>query len=216
MKTAIPTISPHSWDMALQSIDSLLIGQNLSLLSQSITHPWLTELFSACYLLFFPYLLFSIISYSRSELELAKKFSIGLFTIYGLGFLGYSFVPASGPWKAMASQFHVPLDGWALTHLNNAVVTAGTNGVDVFPSLHCAVSAFFLFFDREHRPWRFKLYLLPCVGLWLSTVYLRYHYFTDIICGFGLAAFALCLSRRYASSRSTSIPHSHSAEIALT
>jgi len=197
MKTAIPKIHPERMDPLLQRIDALGIGGNLSLRLEPLVHPALTELLSFCYLLFFIYLLFSLIYYFCGPVELLKKFIIGLFTIYGIGFLGYSFVPAAGPWKAMADQFTVPLTGWWFTKWNTAIVAQGSNGVDVFPSLHCAVSCFFLFFDRRHRPWRFKLYLVPCVGLWISTIYLRYHYFVDVVCGFALAAFALWIAKRY-------------------
>ncbi len=199
MKVAIPKIHPLKMDSMLQAIDTHLVGTNLSLRLQPLVHPLLTEVFSACYFLFFVYLLFSLIYYFVGDVDLLKRFVIGLFTIYGIGFLGYSFVPASGPCQAMAKDFKVPLVGWWITYLNNAVVLRGSNGVDVFPSLHCAVSSFFLFFDRRHRPWRFRLYLVPCVGLWLSTIYLRYHYLIDVLCGFALSAFALWLARRYPS-----------------
>jgi len=199
MKVAIPRIHPGKMDSFLQSLDARLVGTNLSLRLEPLAHPLLTEIFSACYFLFFVYLLFSLVYYFVGELGLLKKFVIGLFTIYGIGFLGYSFMPASGPCHAMAGQFKASLDGWWITRLNNAVVSRGSNGVDVFPSLHCAVSTFFLFFDRRHRPWRFKLYLVPCVGLWLSTIYLRYHYFIDVVCGFALAALALWLASRFPS-----------------
>lgn len=197
MKVAIPKIHAGKMDAVLQSIDAHIVGTNLSLRVEPMAHPFLTEVFSACYFLFFVYLLFSLIYYFVGDVELLKRFVIGLFTIYGIGFLGYSFVPASGPIHAMAEQFKVPLNGWWITRLNDAVVSRGSNGVDVFPSLHCAVSSFFLFFDRRYRPWRFKLYLVPCVGLWLSTIYLRYHYFIDVLCGFALAAFALWLANRH-------------------
>lgn len=196
MREAIPAINGGRMDAALQSIDSVLIGTNLSLRLQPLVHPWLTELFSFCYILFFPYLLFSLVYYFCADLTVLRKFIIGLFTIYGIGFLGYSIVPASGPYLAMADQFNIPLTGYWFTRWNAAVVAQGSNGVDVFPSLHCAVSAFFLFFDRRHRPWRFRLYVVPCVGLWISTIYLRYHYLIDVICGFTLAALALYLARR--------------------
>lgn len=126
-----------------------------------------------------------------------RKFVTGLFTIYGLGFLGYTLLPARGPVYALADQFTVPLHGWWITRANAAIVARGSNGVDVFPSLHCAVSSYFLFFDRRHRPWRFKLYLVPCVGLWISTIYLRYHYGVDVLGGFALSAFALWLTKYY-------------------
>jgi hypothetical protein len=197
MKTAIPKLHPGSFDEFLQGIDRAGIGTNLSVRLEPLACPALTELFSICYMLFFIYLLFSIVYYFCGELELLKKFVIGLFTIYGIGYFGYSFIPAAGPYVAMKEQFTTPLTGWWFTKWNAAIVAAGSNGVDVFPSLHCAVSSFFLFFDRWHRPWRFRLYLVPCVGLWFSTIYLRYHYAIDVCCGFALSAFALWLTRRW-------------------
>ena len=200
MKAAVPKIHPAKLDGALQQIDTWSLGTTPSVSLQALIHPALTECLSLCYLLFFPYLLFSMIYYFVGELPLLKKFFAGLFSIYGLGFLGYSLVPAAGPYLAMADRFTVPLDGWWLTRLNDAIVRAGSNGVDVFPSLHCAVSSYILFFDRRHRPWRFKLYLLPCVGLWISTLYLRYHYAIDLVCGFGLSALALWLAKHTGNS----------------
>lgn len=196
MKGAIPKIAPHRMDVLLQGIDGWMVGGNLSLRMEPLVRPWLTEALSFCYLLFFPYLLFSMVWYFRKNLSLTRSFCAGLFTIYGLGFLGYSFVPAWGPWVAMADRFQVPLLGGPLTQLNDRIVRAGSNGVDVFPSLHCAISAFLLLFDRRHTPWRFRIYLLPCLGLWVSTLYLRYHYAVDLLFGFFLAAFALWISRK--------------------
>jgi hypothetical protein len=203
MKTAIPKLHPGRLDTFLQRIDQVAIGTNLSLHMEPLVHPVLTEIFSICYMLFFMYLLFSLVYYYCGELELLKKFVVGLFTIYGLGFFGYSFVPAVGPCVAMREQFSVTLTGWWFTKLNSAIVAAGSNGVDVFPSLHCAVSSFFLIFDYWHRRWRFRMYFIPCVGLWISTIYLRYHYLIDVLCGFALSAFALWLTRRVEMEKNT-------------
>lgn len=197
MKSAIPKIHPAKMDPLLQHIDSLGIGTNLSLRLQPFVRPVLTEFFSICYMLFFIYLFFSLIYYFCGDVKLLKRFIVGLFTIYGIGFLGYSFVPAAGPYKAMADQFTVPLTGWWFTKWNAMIVAQGSNGVDVFPSLHCAISSFFLFFDRRYRRWRFRLYLVPCIGLWFSTIYLRYHYLVDVVCGFALSAFALWITKHY-------------------
>jgi membrane-associated phospholipid phosphatase len=197
MKTDIPKIHPQQMDAVLQHVDQFAIGTNLSVRLQPLVHPALTEFFSFCYILFFPYLIFSMTYYFCGDAAMLKNFVIGLFTIYGIGFLGYSLLPAAGPYLSMAAQFTKPLDGWWITKWNAAIVAAGSNKVDVFPSLHCAISSFLLFFDRRHRPWRFKLYLVPAVGLWLSTIYLRYHYFIDVACGFALAALALRLANHY-------------------
>ena len=97
LKFAIPKVHPAKMDSFLSHIDSLLMGATPSLRIETIAHPVLTEFFSLCYILFFPYLLFSQFYYFLGELDLLKKFVIGLFTIYGLGFLGYSLCRRPGP-----------------------------------------------------------------------------------------------------------------------
>ncbi len=181
----------------MQQIDAVLTGVTPSLRAQTLIAPWLTEILSFCYLLFFPYLFISWAFYAWRGVSSFRRLSVGLFTIYAVGFLGYSTIPAAGPHLAMADQFTVPLSGWMFTRLNASVVAQGSNGVDVFPSLHCAVSCYLLFFDRRHARWRFLIYVVPCIGLWLATIYLRYHYFVDVIAGFALAAFGLWLSARW-------------------
>jgi membrane-associated phospholipid phosphatase len=184
-------------DSTLRNIDTHLVGQNLSLRLEPYIRPAFTEPLSFCYMLFIPYLTFSMLWYLSGSLPLLKRFYLGLFTIYGLGFFGYTFVPAAGPYLAMTHDFHVPFTGWLFTHWNAEMVRVGSNGVDVFPSLHCAVSSYMLFFDRCYKKWRFRLYAIPCIGLWFSTIYLRYHYFVDVIVGFALSFCVLYLTRRW-------------------
>jgi len=197
MRTAIPTVHPERLDGQLLALDRWLLGETPALALEPLVRPWLTDVMSFCYFLFLPYLAFSMLYYFVAPPALAQRFWAGLFTLYGIGFLGYSLVPAAGPWVYMAGDFAVPLSGGWVTDLNARVIGAGSNGVDVFPSLHCAVSAYCLFFDWRHKRWRFAVYVLPCVGLWLSTVYLRYHYFIDLVAGFALAAAALAVARRF-------------------
>jgi hypothetical protein len=182
-------------DASLLSIDARLIGENLSLRLESISRPLFSEPLSFCYIVFIPYLTLSMLWYFCGALPLLKRFYLGLFSIYGIGFLGYTFVPAAGPYIAMASEFHGPLMGGVFTRWNTAMVGYGSNHVDVFPSLHCAISSYMLFFDRWYKRWRFRIYAVPCIGLWISTIYLRYHYLIDVIAGFALAGFALWLAR---------------------
>jgi PAP2 superfamily len=184
-------------DASLRCIDHFLIGENPSLRLEPYVRPVFTEPLSFCYMLFIPYLTFSMLVYFFGQLPLLKRFYLGLFTIYGFGFLGYTFVPAAGPYLAMAREFHVPFTGWYFTRWNAAMVHFGSNGIDVFPSLHCAISSYMLFFDRWYKKWRFRLYAIPCVGLWFSTIYLRYHYFIDVLVGFTLSASVLYFTRRY-------------------
>jgi membrane-associated phospholipid phosphatase len=53
-------------------------------------------------------------------------------------------------------------------------------------------------FDRAHKRWRFWLYLVPCAGFWVSTLYLRYHYFVDLVAGLLLSVTTFWLMGRRA------------------
>lgn len=198
LKTVAPALHPQLADGTLQAIDRALLGGNASVWMQRWVHPGLTEFLSLCYLGFFPYLVFTWVYYlAKPDLGLAKKLWSGFFTLYAVGFLGYILVPAAGPHlePGLAAQFTVLLHG-TITDLNARVVQEGSNRVDCFPSLHTAVSAYLLLFDFRHCRWRFWVWLVPCVGLWVSTIYLRFHYFTDVLAGLALAIAAFWFVNR--------------------
>ena len=195
MATAVPLVNPWNADSFLHYLDRLLIGENLSLRMQPFICRPLTEVMSFCYILFLPYLTISLFLYLLGRPDQARPFYAGLFTLYGIGFLGYLLFPARGPIDALAAQFSVPLEGGWLTRWTAETVEKGSNHVDAFPSLHCAVSFYLLLSDRRYHRWRFWSYLLPAAGLWVSTIYLRYHYLVDVLAGFTLSIFCLWVSR---------------------
>jgi hypothetical protein len=206
--SVIPAFHPGKEDALLQSLDAHLIRGNASLWMEQYSHPLLTDLFSACYLVYFPCLLLSCVHYFRGDLATLRRFIIGMFTVYGAGFLGYTLLPALGPYldPTVAAQFHGPLTGGWITRFNAEVVLNGSNRVDVFPSLHCAVTLFILCFDRVHAPQRFRFWLLPVIGLWIATVYLRYHYVIDVLAGFALAAAASVMVRQTQTASTYELP----------
>jgi membrane-associated phospholipid phosphatase len=188
--------SRDSW---LQAADTALFGRPVPLYLERWSHPLLSDALSACYFLLFPYLVISVVRRLlavRADSAEACRFFAGLFTVYALGFLGYLLVPAAGAYLVMPGAFASPLVGGWMTHLNDSVVRHGSNRVDVFPSLHIAASAFMLFFDRRFARRRYCVYLIPAIGLWISTVYLRFHYGVDVLAGFALAAFGLWVAFR--------------------
>jgi membrane-associated phospholipid phosphatase len=199
MGPALARAGARLQDADLFRLDCWLTGTTPSLVLQPLVRPALTDALSLGYGLFIPYFATSLIWYFLGDLPVARRFFAGLIGLYSIGFLGYLLVPASGPYLAFARLYSVPLTGGWLTQANAGFVDIGGNKVDVFPSLHCAASAFVLAFDYRHSRARFWLFLVPVVGLWFSTVYLRYHYLVDLVAGFALAAVALEACRREAS-----------------
>lgn len=204
MRTAIPAISPERYDASLRGIDSALIGDTPSILWQHLANPVLTEIMSLCYLFFFPYLIMGVVLHFIGPVSRCKAFVSGLFSLYGIGFLGYTLVPAAGPYLAYGDAFDTTLISGPVSRWNDELVRMGSSGVDVFPSLHVAVSLFILGFDFQHNRRRFWIFLVPCIGLWCSTLYLRYHYLIDVFCGVLLASWALWIANRFQFSREIS------------
>lgn len=197
LESAVPKLDAALEDAFLQGIDAWLAGKTLAIQFEQWTHPVLTEIFSVCYFWYLPYLFSSQARYLWESRELAKAFYTGLFTVYAVGYFGYSTMPGLGPYLAMGDQFTRPLEGWWMTDLTALIVRAASNRVDLFPSLHVANSLFILLFDFHYQPRRFWRCLAPCIGLFISTLYLRYHYLIDVIAGIALSLIALGIALRY-------------------
>jgi membrane-associated phospholipid phosphatase len=199
MAGAIPATRDKRYDAVLLQIDRDFFGIVPNVWAEQFASPWLTELLSACYLLFMPLLAVYLIRYFFWDKGLLGPFYRGLFTVYGIGFTGYFLVPAAGPYLSYPEMFSLPLIGGPIARFTHSIVVLGSNKVDVFPSLHCAVTAFILGFAYRHQRREFRWLLVPIAGLWISTIYLRYHYVIDVACGFALAALALALISRPAA-----------------
>jgi membrane-associated phospholipid phosphatase len=182
-------------DARLAAWDHALLGFEPAQALAGLHLPWLTDILVIAYLFFFYVLVFGPAYYCIHDLARFRACFAGLFTTYALGFLGYTILPAGGPHLAMAQL--PPLPGGVLTHWMLPVINHGSNGVDVFPSIHVAASLYLLMFDARHYRRRFWWLLLPCIALWFSTVYLRYHYVVDVLGGVVIAAAGIVAAARY-------------------
>ncbi len=188
-------LGSNNWDAALLRTDRIVLTDTPAVLLGAWTPPLLTDFLSGCYMLFFPGVLAAFfIAILRPEPAGARLFD-GLISLYGLGFLGYTLIPAAGPHLAMPEAFPAALTGGWLTRTNAELVASGSNRVDVFPSLHTAITVFLMgsLWPRHRRV--FLALLIPAAGLGAATLYLRYHYAVDLLAGLLLAAAALALTR---------------------
>jgi len=196
---AIPALTETRVDTLLLNLDQAILGETPSVIYQAWNLPWLNDVLMLGYLFFFIHLVAVPGAYCVRDLARFRQCIVGLFTIYGLGFLSYTMLPAGGPHRWMT--FETPLTGWFVIPATLAAVNEGSNGADVFPSLHLAVSFYLLVFDWWHERRRFWVCLMPCVILWCSTVLLRFHYFVDLLGGLALALLSLFIAARYEQAR---------------
>lgn len=192
--TVVAQLQSANCDAGLLRADRWLLGETPAVWCGTFIHPLLTDFLSGCYLLFLPSVLAAFVVTLARPAPSGVRFFNGLFGVYALGFLGYTLVPAAGPHLATPHAFAVPLEGGWLTRANALMVGGGSNHVDVFPSLHTAVTVFLMgwLWSRNRR--LFLACLLPAAGICISTVYLRYHYAIDVAAGVVLAGIGLWLS----------------------
>jgi hypothetical protein len=171
-------------DAALLAVDRALLGETPAVLIESYASPWLTDVLSGCYLFYLVYLHAALLMALLGDPQKMLRLGRMVFLAYVPGLALYILVPARGPGADAAGLFHAPLRGGALTALNATVVAQGSSTFDVFPSLHVLITLALLTHDRWWNPRRFRAVLLPCIGLGVSTLYLRYHYAADVLAAF--------------------------------
>jgi hypothetical protein len=195
MRTGVPSLGTPRADDLLLRWDRDLLGETPAVTLERWLRPWLEDVAMAGYLFFFYYLLAGPHYYCFRNVPLFRKCIVGLFTMYGLAFTGYTLFPAGGPHYAMT--FQTALQGPWLVDSMLGAVNRGSNAVDVFPSVHVAASVYLLLFDWQHYRKRFWWVLAPCLVLWCATLYLRFHYFVDLLAGVAVALAGWWTAREY-------------------
>jgi membrane-associated phospholipid phosphatase len=192
-------IHPTTVDAWLQRADVALLGVEPTVWLQRVTVPWLTELMTFAYGLFFVFPLIVLVrAHAEKDVLAFREIALALTLCFYLGLVGYVTVPAIGPRYAIG--YDVELRGYWLTTACakawNAIESVQT---DCFPSLHTAVSSISLAYLWRLRGWKWgRVWLVGCapfvVLLWMSTIYLRYHYAVDVLAGLALAAVCVGLA----------------------
>ncbi len=188
MKPLVPVLHPQLFDSDLHQLDLKLMGRGPSFWQQGLLgHPHLTDFFSICYLALFAWLVGLLVFHSYLRRALYQRFMLGLILVYIGGFMGYLMYPAIGPRFAYPQDWTWLQGGLIFKGAEVLIISLGAR-FDVFPSLHGAISAYLLFWQVAHDR-RALLWGLPLtIGIWLSTLFLGFHYLPDLISGGLLAA----------------------------
>ena len=188
----IPAVNPAAnpgRDAWLVAADRFLFGVDPTVWLQRFVRPWLTDVMYVAYCLYFvmPFAVAGYIWRRRTVGDLRRYIFIVVLSFF-TSYVGYFLVPAKGPRVALAEAHSVPLQ---VTPISRAVAD-GMNFVernknDVFPSGHVMVTAVCLLLALQLNRRLFLLLLPIGVGVFVSTVYCRYHYVIDVIAGLVLA-----------------------------
>jgi membrane-associated phospholipid phosphatase len=186
----------HDRDAMLYAWDKRLFGVEPSIWIQAFIRPPLTAWmqFSYAFHLYNIPLVACFIYLFRPR-ERFREMMCGLVLISFFGILGYFVVPAIGPMYTLHNAYTVPLSQpLAVFNRQIAFLDFARIQRDCFPSLHVGIS--FLVWLYAYRNSKELFWILSpfMLSLWVSTVYLRYHYTVDCIAGFILAPLCYLLA----------------------
>jgi membrane-associated phospholipid phosphatase len=186
----------HDRDRELIMLDQRWFGFQASLAIQRFITPPRTAWMEFSY--FFHILNIPIVAcfvYLYRSRQRFREMMSGLMVVNFFGLLGYLLVPAIGPMYTLHNLYTVPLrQPISLFHQQLEFMDFARIHRDVFPSMHVAISLLvWLYALRNSR--RLFLILSPLVlSLWVSTIYLRYHYLIDVVAGLLLAPASFLLA----------------------
>lgn len=195
----IPYINPKDVDEVLLKLDYSILGFYPYLYFEKIATPLLTELMqiSYCFYYVLPFLIGVYLIKNGNKQEFYRALFLVLFCYY-LSYVGYMIFPALGPRYSIPHVFQNELSGLFLAHKIKDFLNL-LEGIkrDAFPSGHVGISLVVLFLMFKHAKKLFWLSFIPVLLLILSTIYLRYHYFTDVLGGVILAVVTLVVGNLY-------------------
>lgn len=184
-------INPHDQDNLLIKIDYWIFGLHPIVWMERFISPTWVSILSFAYGLYylFPPIL-ALILYLQKDYKNFRNTMMGIIIGFYMGYFGYLLVPAVGPRYIQADLFSVSLEGGNLDKgFRDTLDILESTKRDCFPSLHTAISVIALLFAYKYKKIAFYIFLVPCILLVASTMYLRYHYVIDVIAGLVLAVF---------------------------
>lgn len=195
----IPWVHPRLYDPVLIAADHALFGVHPTVWLERFIHPVLTTVLQVAYTSYYPMaVVLAAVLMIRGKRAEFDEAVFGIILCFYLSYVGYLLVPALGPRFALAHAQTTDLQAGPLVlAIQSALNNLENTKMDAFPSGHTAVALTTLFYAWKSREKVLSAVLLPVVlGLIVSTVYLRYHYVIDVICGILLAVVTLLLAPR--------------------
>jgi membrane-associated phospholipid phosphatase len=181
-------------DDAVLKMENTLFGLQPTLWMQHLISKPLTEWMMFAYVFYLPMLLGlgCVIFFRRGE-SATEVYFFTLCLSNVICDLSFMLFPVAGPIFHMGAQYTVPLDGYVWTRLGEALRHHVQFVGGTIPSPHCAnATIMWLTAYRFHLPSFWTLSPIV-ISMYVSTVYCRFHYATDVVVGVAAALLVLAV-----------------------
>jgi membrane-associated phospholipid phosphatase len=200
-------INSGEYDAGLIKLDQwLLFGRDIALVLERLINPGLTGWMAISYISYFLFYFIGPVFYFLYAKGRFFDLVLGAIILTNfLGLLGYIAVPCVGPLLAQKNLFTqqlvMPSGEIYLSSGDLAAAYVNNRGsFHCFPSLHFGVTFVWLYYAwkllRKHKWLKYFYYFhwLVFLPLWFSTLYLRWHYVSDLIGGLIVAMLGITLA----------------------
>jgi membrane-associated phospholipid phosphatase len=193
-------VNPHDVHHYLVALDGMIFGVQPCVWAERFITPARTDVMQVLYFNFFwiaPST--SLILLGQRRWPEFRAATFGVIVCFFLGYALYVVFPAAPPRLVLVYEFTKNLRGYpgAISNLSaQAFSLLPVDSRAAFPSLHAAASLVALVYARRYLRWWFWALLPFVLGLWASTIYLRHHYFVDLVGGWLLAPAAVWVAPR--------------------
>ncbi len=193
-----PVLRPQTYDHFLVATDHFVLHVNVGMwLDTHIGSVTMTRIMTDCYVSYaFASPIYAGLQYVRGRYREFHDFALAITITALLGFIGYLAFPAVGPYVYQHDIYTHPLVGWGHGGILDIISRMKGQARDAFPSLHTAMTTVVLGMMWRDARRLFWTYLPIALGLYLSTMYLRVHYATDVAAGFVVGGVALFVAPR--------------------
>ena len=166
--------------------------------------PWLTELFHGFYVSYYLYTpVLGIALYAQGRFREFEAMALAVMLGYAVGYSLSALIPVWGPrWGLVAAGLletsEPKLRGYWITRAINSIMYGGiAHKGAAMPSTHSSTAVVFLVWCS--RLWGIEGGILAgiiVVGMGVGSVYGRYHYVADVLCGAALGVLSIWIADR--------------------
>jgi membrane-associated phospholipid phosphatase len=199
-------VTPHWQDAKLIAADYWLTGVHPSVWLEQFATPFRNDAMQFVYFTYFAYLLI-VAGWLYFRKDWHGYWTVMTYSMAGymIGYFIAMFFPIESPWFAMAGWWHGPLQGGPFTAMMSFIEHYGRVRGAAFPSAHVTGATTALWGAWKFRRWLFWTLLPLYVGMCASTVWGRYHYFSDVLGGIITGTLGYLIGRQIMKRR-TAIP----------
>ena len=225
------TVKVRDLDLVLMRMDGLMFGVQPTIFLENYLYPFLVEYFMLAYSLFLLPFIFLLYLFRKGEKEAFDTAILAQVVAATIAVISFIFLPAQGPRYLFdpandgqdmdLPKYSRALEGVRIGALEKAtgrksLFQAQYEGwnklervkTDCMPSMHTALYLICLIaVIRFRRMMKWKaaamvFWSVSCASLVFSCVYLRYHWFMDVLAGAAVAGISFYLAERLISRRS--------------